>query len=62
MKNLNRERCALILKLIPVSSDETETIYEGCYETKDTSILALDIIVGCAVQFADYLLIARQTT
>jgi len=41
-----------------------EIVYEGCYETEDTSIFAWSSIldIGYAVRFSDYLLIARQTT
>jgi hypothetical protein len=28
------------LQINPISDDEPETIYEGCYETKETSIFA----------------------
>ncbi len=68
-KNSNREKCAPILKSIPLklgiitfslnsrtlvillqvdpaSSDELETICEGCYETEDTSIFAWSSIPG----------------
>jgi hypothetical protein len=30
----------ILLQVDPASSDEPETVYEGCYETKDTSIFA----------------------
>jgi len=30
----------ILLQINPASGDEPETIYEGCYETEDTSIFA----------------------
>ncbi len=30
----------------PVSGDEPKTVYEGCYETKNTSIFAWSLILG----------------
>jgi hypothetical protein len=47
------------------SSDKPETVYEGCYEIKNTlsshgfQFLMLDIIIGCAVQFVNYILLTR---
>ncbi len=42
----NSRTLVILLQVDPISSDETETIYEGCYETKDTSIFAWSSILG----------------
>jgi len=34
----NSRTLVILLQVDPVSGDEPETIYEGCYETEDTSI------------------------
>ncbi len=36
--SLNFRTLVILLQVDPASSDEPETIYEGCYETKDTFI------------------------
>jgi hypothetical protein len=36
----------ILLQVDPASDDETETVFEGCYETKDTSIFAWSSIPG----------------
>jgi hypothetical protein len=36
----------ILLQIDPTPSDEPETVYEGCYETKDTSIFAWSSILG----------------
>ncbi len=36
----------ILLQVNPTSSDELETICEGCYETKDTFIFAWSLIPG----------------
>ncbi len=36
----NSRTLVILLQVDPASSDEPETIYEGCYEIKDTSIFA----------------------
>jgi hypothetical protein len=38
----------ILLQVDPVFGDELETICEGCYETKDTSIFAWSSIPGVA--------------
>jgi hypothetical protein len=58
----------ILLQVDLTSSDEFKTVYKGFYEIEDvsifawSSILTLDIIVGCMVQFVDYLLTTRQIT
>jgi hypothetical protein len=54
----------ILLQIDLAFGDELKTISEGCNEIEDTSSHALqlsmlDIIVGCMVQFANCLLIAR---
>ncbi len=36
----------ILLQVDPASSDEPEIVYEGCYETEDTSIFAWSSIPG----------------
>jgi hypothetical protein len=36
----------ILLQVDPVSGDEPETVYEGCYETKDISIFASFSVPG----------------
>ncbi len=36
----------ILLQVDPASSDEFETVCEGCYETKDKSIFAWSLIPG----------------
>jgi hypothetical protein len=36
----NSHILVILLQVDPASSDEPKTIYESCYETKDTSIFA----------------------
>jgi hypothetical protein len=36
----NSRTLVILLQVDPASSDEPETVYEGCYEIKDTSIFA----------------------
>jgi hypothetical protein len=36
----NSRTLVILLQVDPASSDEPEIVYEGCYETEDTSILA----------------------
>jgi hypothetical protein len=36
----------ILLQFDPISSGEFEIVYEGCYETKDTSIFAWSSILG----------------
>jgi hypothetical protein len=63
----NFRTLVILLQVDPASGDELKTVYEGCYETKELlsshgfQFSALVIIVGCVVQFVDYLLIARRT-
>ncbi len=51
----NSHTLVILLQVNPTSSDEPETVCEGCYETEDTSIFAwflvsmLDNIIGCVV-------------
>jgi hypothetical protein len=56
----NSRTLVILLQVDPASGDEPETVCEGCYEIKDTSIFAW--FVGCVVRFVDYLPIARRTT
>jgi len=54
----------ILLQIDFAFGDEPKTINEGCDEIKDTSshglqFLMLDTIIGCTVQFANCLLIAR---
>jgi hypothetical protein len=43
---LNSRTLTILLQVDPTSSDEPETVYEGCYETKDTSIFTWSSIFG----------------
>jgi len=36
----NSRTLVILLQVDPASGDEPETVYEGCYETEDTSIFA----------------------
>jgi hypothetical protein len=36
----NSHTLVILLQVDPASGDEPETVYEGCYETEDTSIFA----------------------
>jgi hypothetical protein len=36
----------ILLQIDPISDDEPETIYEGCYKTKNTSIFAWSSILS----------------
>jgi len=36
----------ILLQVDLASGDEPETVYEGCYKTKDTSIFAWSLILG----------------
>ncbi len=36
----------ILLQVDPASGDEPETVCEGCYETKDTSIFAWSSVPG----------------
>jgi hypothetical protein len=36
----------ILLQVNPISSDERETVCEGCYKTKDTSIFAWSSVHG----------------
>jgi hypothetical protein len=38
----------ILLQIDPASGDEPETVYEGCYETEDTSIFAWSLIPSMA--------------
>jgi hypothetical protein len=42
----NSRTLMILLQVDPTSGDEPETVYEGCYETKDTSIFAWSSILG----------------
>jgi hypothetical protein len=42
----NSRTLVILLQVDPDSSDEPETVYEGCYETEDTSIFAWSSIPG----------------
>ncbi len=54
----------ILLQVNLAFGDEPKIVYEGLYETEDTSIFAWFSIpiVGCVVQFVDHLLIARWIT
>jgi hypothetical protein len=45
---ISRNSCTLVilLQVDPASGDEPETVCEGCYDTKDTSIFAWSSIPG----------------
>jgi hypothetical protein len=45
-KSLNSCTLVILLQVDPVSSDEPETVCEGCYETEDTSIFAWSSVPG----------------
>jgi hypothetical protein len=51
----------ILLQVDPVSGDEPEIVYEGCYKTKDTSIFTWSLIlgVGCTIQFVNCLLTTK---
>jgi hypothetical protein len=38
----------ILLQINPASGDEPETVYEGCYETENTSIFAWSLIPSMA--------------
>jgi hypothetical protein len=42
----NSRTLVILLQVDPASGDEPETIYEGCYETEDTSIFAWSSVPG----------------
>ncbi len=42
----NSYTLVILLQVDPTSGDKPETIYEGCYETKDTSIFAWSSVPG----------------
>jgi hypothetical protein len=42
----NSHTLVILLQVNPASSDKPETICEGCYETKDTSIFAWSLVLG----------------
>jgi hypothetical protein len=42
----NFRTLVILLQVNPVSGDKLETICEGCYETKDTSIFAWFLVPG----------------
>jgi len=42
----NSRTLVILLQVDLVSGDEPKTVYEGCYETKDTSIFAWSSILG----------------
>jgi hypothetical protein len=64
----NFRTLVILLQVDPASGDEPETVCEGYYETKDTSIFAWSLVhgvghyVGCAVRFVNCLLMARRIT
>ncbi len=41
----NSHTLVILLQINPASGDEPETIYEGCYETKNTSIFAWSLVL-----------------
>jgi len=42
----NSRTLVILLEVEPASDDEPETVYEGCYETKDTSIFVWSSVPG----------------
>ncbi len=42
----NSRTLVILLQVDPASDDELEIIYEGCYETEDTSIFAWSLVLG----------------
>jgi hypothetical protein len=42
----NSRTLVILLQVDPASGEEPETVYEGCYETEDTSIFAWSLIPG----------------
>ncbi len=42
----NSRTLVILLQVDPVSSDEPETVCEGCYETEDTFIFAWSSVLG----------------
>jgi hypothetical protein len=42
----NYRTLVILLQVNLVSGDELETVCEGCYETKDTSIFAWSLVLG----------------
>jgi hypothetical protein len=42
----NSRTLVILLQVDPASSDEPETVCEGCYETQDTSIFAWSLVPG----------------
>jgi hypothetical protein len=42
----NSRTLVILLQVNPVSSDEPETVCEGCYKTEDTSIFAWSLVPG----------------
>jgi hypothetical protein len=42
----NSRTLVILLQVDPTSSDELETVCEGCYKTEDTSIFAWSSILG----------------
>jgi hypothetical protein len=44
--SLNFRTLVILLQVDPASSDESKTVYEGCYETENTSIFAWSLVPG----------------
>jgi len=44
--SLNSRTLVILLQVDPASGDEPETVYEGCYETEDTSIFVWSSVPG----------------
>jgi len=42
----NSRTLVILLQVDPTSGDESETVCEGCYKTKDTSIFAWSLVPG----------------
>jgi len=42
----NSRTLVILLQVDPASGDEPETVYESCYETKDTSIFIWSLVPG----------------
>jgi hypothetical protein len=42
----NSHTLVILLQVDPASGDEPEIIYEGCYESEDTSIFAWSLVLG----------------
>jgi len=44
--SLNSRTLVILLQVDPASNDKLEIVYEGCYETEDTSIFEWSLVPG----------------